>query len=111
MPNEPVRQGAMPWLPLTLAPMGQCPKPGAEQFILHTEFADTLHGGGEPAVGGIGLTLLERAVERGLGLLAPLLQLEEGQAELAGEELGGLAAQQAQHDLALASDAPPLAGR
>src|SRR3712207_9410852 len=67
MPNEPVRQGAMPWLPLKLAPMGQGPKPGAEQFILHTELADTLHGGGEPAVGGIGLTLLERAVERGLG--------------------------------------------
>ena len=24
MPNEPVRQGAMPWLPLKLAPMVLC---------------------------------------------------------------------------------------
>jgi hypothetical protein len=91
--------------------LGQCPKPGAEQFDFDAEFADALHGGGELAVGGVGLALLQRAVERGLGLLTPPLELEHRQAELAGEQLGGLTAQQAQDDLALARDAPPLAGR
>ena len=91
--------------------MGQCPKPGAQQLILHAELADALHGGGEFAGGGISFALLQRALQRGFGLPAPLLQLEDRQAELAGEELGGLAAQQAQHDLALARRAPTLARR
>src|SRR5215218_3963888 len=86
-------------------------EPGAEQLDLHAEFADALHGGAELAVGRIGFTLLERALERGLGLPAPLLELEHRQAEFAGKQLGGLAAQQAQHHLALARNAPPLAGR
>jgi hypothetical protein len=72
--------------------LGQCPKPGAEQLVLHAEFADALQGGGELAVRRIRLTLLQRAVERRLGLPTPLLQLEDGQAELTGEELRGLAA-------------------
>src|SRR3954463_6875229 len=46
-----------------------------------------------------------------LGLLPPLLELEQRQAELAREQLGGLAAQQSQHHLALARRAPALAGR
>src|SRR3954453_14838698 len=60
---------------------------------------------------GIHITLLERAVEGGVSLLAPLLELEERDAEFAGEEFHALAAQQAQDDLALARDAPALAGR
>src|SRR5215207_7239568 len=35
--------------------------PGPEQFDLHAELADALHGGGELAVGGVGLALLQRA--------------------------------------------------
>src|SRR3954463_4271631 len=46
-----------------------------------------------------------------LGLLPPLLELEQRQAELAREQLGGLAAQQSQHHLALARRAPALARR
>src|SRR5918997_1762339 len=59
----------------------------------------------------VGLPFLERVLERRLGPLPPLPELEEGQAEFAGEQFGGLAAHQAQHHLALASDAPPLARR
>jgi hypothetical protein len=84
---------------------------GPQQLDFHAELADPLHGRGELAVGGVGLALLQRAVERGLGLLAPLLELERRQAELAGEQFGRLAAQQAQDGLALAPDAPTLAGR
>jgi hypothetical protein len=91
--------------------LGQCPKPGLEQFDFHAELADALHGGGELAVGGGGLALLQRTVERGFGLLAPPLELGHRQAELTGERLGGLAAQQAQDDLALARNAPALTRR
>jgi hypothetical protein len=84
---------------------------GAEQLNLHAEFADALHGRREFRAGGVGLALLERAVEGGLGLLAPLLALGDGNAELTGEEFHALAAQQAQDDLALARDAPPLPWR
>jgi transposase len=59
----------------------------------------------------VGLPFLERVLECRLGPLPPLPELEEGQAEFAGEQFGGLAAHQAQHHLALASDAPPLARR
>ena len=63
------------------------------------------------ACGGLRLALLERAVEGGVGLLAPLLELEDGNAELAGEEFHVLPAQQVQNDLALARDAPALTWR
>jgi hypothetical protein len=86
--------------------LGQCPKPGAEQLVLHAELADALHGCGELAVGRVGPAFLERLFERGLGLPAPLLQLEDRQAELAGKRFHGLAAHQAQHHLALAPGAP-----
>ena len=59
----------------------------------------------------VGLPFLERVLERRLGPLPPLPELEEGQAEFAGEQFGELAGHQAQHHLALASDAPPLARR
>ena len=91
--------------------MGQCPKPRAEQLTFPAELAEALQGGGERAVGRIRLALLQRAQERGFGLLAPVFELEDRQAELAGEQLGGLAAHHAQHRLALASDAPALARR
>ena len=44
-------------------------------------------------------------------LLAPLLELEDGNTELAGEELHALAPQQTQDDLALVRDTPALARR
>ena len=44
---------------------------------------------------------LERAIEGGVRLLAPLLEFEDGDGEFAGEEFHALAAQQAQDDLAL----------
>jgi hypothetical protein len=91
--------------------LGQCPKPGAQQLVLHAELTDALHGGGELAVGRIRLALPQRALERRFGFLAPLLQLEDGQAKLAGEQFRRLAAHQAQHHLALARRAPALAGR
>ena len=72
--------------------LGQCPKPGAQQLVLHAQFADAPHGGGELALGRIGLALLQRVLERGFGLLAPLLQFEHRQTELTGEHRGGLAA-------------------
>jgi hypothetical protein len=91
--------------------LGQCPKPGTQQLILHAELADAPHGGGEFAVGRVRLALFQRALERAFGLSPPLLELEHRQAELAGEQLGGLAAHQAQHHLALARRAPALARR
>ena len=84
---------------------------GPQQLVLHAQLADPLHGGGELAVGRVRLALFQRALERGFGLLPPLLELEHRQAELAGEQLGGLAAHQPQHHLALARRAPALAGR
>src|ERR671917_1428853 len=81
---------------------------GPQQFDLHRELADALHGGGELAFGWITLALLERTLERHLGLLPPLLELEQRQAELAREQLGRLATHQPQHHLAFASRAPAL---
>ena len=91
--------------------MGQCPKPGPERFVFHAQLADALHGGGELAVGLIGLALFQGTLERGLGPPAPLLELDGGQAEFAGEQLGGLAAHEPQHDPALARRTPALARR
>src|SRR3712207_453706 len=61
---------------------------GPQQLVLHAELADAPHGGGELAVGLVRLALLQRSLERGLGLLAPLLEPEHRQAELPGEQLG-----------------------
>src|SRR5512132_1314700 len=83
----------------------------AQQLDLHAELADALHGGSQLTAGRVGVALLQRAVQRRLRRLAPLLQLEDRQTELAREQFGGLAAHQAQHDLALAPDAPALARR
>src|ERR671916_2957622 len=52
---------------------------------------------------------LQRALQRGLRRPAPLLEPEDRQAELTGEELHGLAAQQPEDHLALAPRAPSLA--
>jgi hypothetical protein len=73
-------------------------------------FADARHGGVELGAGGIRLALLARAVEGGVRLLAPLIEREDGNAELAGEELGTLAPKQSQDDFALACDAPCVDG-
>src|ERR671932_952875 len=57
------------------------------------------------------LSITPFVFERRLGLLPPLLELEQRQAELAREQLGGLAAHQPQHHLALARRTPALTGR
>ena len=54
---------------------------------------------------------LEGAVEGRLGLLAPLFELEDRQAEFAGKQFDALAAQQAQDDFSLARHAPALSRR
>src|SRR3954471_19672868 len=84
---------------------------GPQQFDLHREFADPLHGRRELAVSWVSLALLQRPLPCRLRLLPPLLELEQRQAELAREQLGRLAAHQPQHHLALARRAPALARR
>ena len=93
------------------AALGQCPKLGPQQLVLHRQLADALHGRGELTIRRIALTLLQRPFEGGLGPLLPLLELEQRQAELAGEQLGRLAAHQPQHHLALARRTPALTRR
>src|SRR5689334_22271919 len=92
---------------LPTMPWNHCPPSRG----IRTELADPLHGCGRLAVGLVRLAFFQRALERGLGPLAPLLEPEHRQAEFAGEQLGGLAAHQPQHHLALAARAPALAGR
>jgi hypothetical protein len=81
--------------------VGAC-DPGPQQLVLHAELADPLHRRGELAISGVRLALLQRPLKRSFGLQAPLLKLEERQAELAREQLNGLAAHQTQHHLACA---------
>src|SRR5918997_1567323 len=76
--------------------LGQCPKPGAQQLALHAQLADPLQGGSKLAGGRVGL-----GPGQGPGPFsapcsaasacrpAPLLEPEDRQAELTGEELRG----------------------
>jgi hypothetical protein len=57
------------------------------------------------------VVVAEREAAGDVGLLAPLLELEDRNAEFAREEFHVLPAQQAQDDLALARDAPALTWR
>src|SRR5271165_1509188 len=80
-----------------------------QQLVLHAQLANALHGGGKLAGRGVCLAFLQRAIEGGVGLRPPLLQLVERDAEFTRQQLGGLAAQQTQHHLALAAHTPALA--
>ena len=63
--------------------------PRAEQLVLHREFADPVHGSRQFCVLAVGLTLLQRRVDRRLGPLAPAFQPIQRHAELAGSNSAG----------------------
>src|SRR5208283_1376067 len=66
-------------------PAGQragTPDPGAQQLDLHAELADALHGGGQFAACGVAFALLQRAIQGGVRLLPPLLELVDRHAKL-----------------------------
>lgn len=106
-------RGKSPW-PSARPPPGQRAgslDAGTEQLDLHAELADAPHGRGEFGAGGLRLALLERAVEGSIGLLASLLELEDGNAEFAGEQFHAFPTQQTQDDLPLVPGAPALTWR
>src|SRR5450759_3758868 len=81
---------------------------GVQQLVLHGELADAAHGGVELRLERIALALLEPGVEAGERLVFPALEAIDLDAELAGERVERLSAQQPQRDLTLARKAPAL---
>lgn len=81
-----------------------------QQLLLHGELADAAQGGVELALQGIAVALLEAGVEAGERLLLPALEAVDLDAELAGEGVDRLPAEQPQRHLTLASKAPALSG-
>jgi hypothetical protein len=79
-----------------------------QQLVFHGELADAPQGGVELRLDGVALALLEAGVEAGEGLLLPALEAVDLDAELAGERLERLTAQQAQSYLTFAGKAPAL---
>src|SRR5665647_1401450 len=82
--------------------------PRVQQLVLHGELADAAHGGVELALEGIALALLEPGVHAGQSLVFPALEAVDLDAELAGERVERLSAQQPQRHLTLAREAPAL---
>src|SRR5450759_3406730 len=82
--------------------------PRAEQLVLHGELTDAAQGGVELALEGIALALFEPRVHAGERLVFPALEAVDLNAELAGERVEGLSAQQPQGHLTLARKAPAL---
>ena len=70
--------------------------PRAEQLVLHGELTDAAQGGVELALQGIALALFEPGVEAGERLVFPALEAVDLDAELAGERVERLSAQQPQ---------------
>ena len=78
--------------------------------MVHHQLAEALERSIELHPIARGLALTQRGVDPGQGSLLPLLQAVGLDAQFAREDLDGLAAEEPQDHLALAVDAPALAG-
>jgi hypothetical protein len=84
----------------------------AQQFVLHAQLAQPLVGGTQTRLQRVVLgALLQRGIQGGQGALAPLLQPERLDPDLARDGLDRLTPQQSQDDVSLARRAPALAVR
>jgi len=79
-----------------------------QQLVLHRELADAAQGGVELRLEWITVTFLEPRVEAGQGFVFPALEAVDLDAELAGERVERLTAEQAQSYLTFAGKAPAL---
>ena len=82
---------------------------GLQQFHLHGQLADPLHGAIQFRLHRIALALLERGVDPADRFLTPLLEPEDLYAQLARQKLHRLVTQKPQNDLTLARHRPSLA--
>ena len=82
---------------------------GLQQFHLHGQLSDPLHGAIQFRLHRIALALLERGVDPADRFLTPLLEPEDLYAQLARQKLHRLVTQKPQNDLTLARHRPSLA--
>ena len=81
-----------------------------EQLVLHGQLADALHGGVESSLDRVATSALEAFVHGAQRLIAPLLEPVDLDADLPGDSVQRLAAQQAKHHLTLSAGAPAFVG-
>ena len=82
---------------------------GLQQFHLHDQLPDPLHGDVQFRLHRIALAFLERGIDPGDRLLTPLLEPENLHAQLPRQKFHRLATQKPQGNLTLARHRPPLA--
>ena len=82
---------------------------GLQQFHLHDQLPDPLHGDVQFRLHRIALAFLERGIDPGDRLLTPLLEPESLHAQLPRQKFHRLATQKPQGNLTLARHRPPLA--